>query len=103
MQQPMSPFTWGANGEQLTPEQLSKRRQLISALMPQGPDFSPVGHWTQGLARVANAAAGNIAANRLEDVQRTQAGFPVRPGGFFGFRAAPGSFLAGGRGVPGLY
>jgi len=28
MQSPMSPFTWGANGEQLTPEQLASRQRI---------------------------------------------------------------------------
>ena len=58
-------FTWGAGGQKLTPDQLARRREIEDALVARGPDFSPVGHWTQGLARVADAAAGAFRRNRL--------------------------------------
>jgi|GEM_PF-3475408 len=51
-------FVWGAGGARKTPDQIAREREIASALMANGMDFSPVGHWTQGLARVANAAAG---------------------------------------------
>ncbi|WP_145925932.1 hypothetical protein [Shinella sp. HZN7] len=87
---PLGAFTWGGNGERMTPEQIASRRRMADAMISQGVDFSPVGSWTQGVVRVANAAAGNFAANRLEDEQRLAAGFPVRPGGLFGLlRPAP--------------
>lgn len=58
-------FTWGAGGQKLTPGDLARRREIEDALLAKGPDFSPVGDWTQGLARVANAAAGAYRRNRL--------------------------------------
>ena len=58
-------FTWGAGGQKLTPGELARRREIEDALLAKGPDFSPVGHWTQGLARVADAAAGAFRRNRL--------------------------------------
>lgn len=54
----IEPFFVGPGGQRMSAEQIARQRQIASALMQQGMDFSPVGHWTQGLARVANAAAG---------------------------------------------
>jgi hypothetical protein len=53
-----TPFTWGSGGRKLTPEQVAREREIASALMAGGIDYSPVAHWTQGLARVAQAGAG---------------------------------------------
>lgn len=39
--------------------------------MTAGRDFSPVQHWTQGLARVANAIAGNVQEGRAADAEQT--------------------------------
>lgn len=61
-----SPFVWGKSGTKLTPEELEKRREVEEALLAKGVDTSPVGDWTQGLARVANAAAGSFRRGRLE-------------------------------------
>lgn len=61
----LQPFTWGEGGERLTPEALAKRRQIEDALLAKGVDTSPVGHWSQGLARVADAAAGSVRRGRL--------------------------------------
>ena len=56
----MAAFVWGDNGAQVTPEDVSARRKLAMALREKGMDTSPVGHWTQGLARVISALAGNM-------------------------------------------
>lgn len=53
---PLGGFAWGAGGSRLTPDQLALRQK--QALADQQVDTSPVGHWTQGLARVANNLAG---------------------------------------------
>lgn len=67
---PLAAFIWGAGGAALTPEELAQRREVEDALLAkQGIDTSPVGHWTQGLARVANAAAGAYRRNKLEGAQ----------------------------------
>jgi hypothetical protein len=69
-------FTWGPNGQRLTPEQVSMLRALEARKQLQGVDTSPVGHWTQGAARVVDALGGVLrerrlnaadAANRTED------------------------------------
>lgn len=62
----IAPFTWGSGGEALTPDDQKRRRLLAEALMAKGLDTSPVQHWTQGLARVAQALSGNIAASRID-------------------------------------
>lgn len=45
------PFVWGDRGEQMTPEQVARRRAMAQDLAKTSADFSPVGHWTQALAR----------------------------------------------------
>lgn len=60
-------FTWGSGGQKLTPEQIARERE-IAALLGQ-VDTSPIGDWTQGAARMANAFVGNLRegrANRAE-------------------------------------
>lgn len=64
-------FTWGRGGAQMTPEQIARERAIADALVAQGINTSPVGHWTQGLARVANAAAGSIRGGAADEAERT--------------------------------
>lgn len=54
------PFLWGQGGTKLTPDQIEAQRKIAAALMKQGMDFSPVGHWSQGLARVAQGVMGAV-------------------------------------------
>ncbi len=58
--QEQSPFVWGAAGAMLTPEEVARRREAADAMLAQGADYSPIGHWTQGLARVAKAIRGGL-------------------------------------------
>lgn len=64
-------FVWGAGGAQMTPEQIARERAIADALVAQGINTSPVGHWTQGLARVANAAAGAFRGGAADEAERT--------------------------------
>lgn len=69
----VAPFLWGPGGQALTPEQVARQRERAAALLNVGVDTSPVGHWLQGLARVANSAAGafgNWRANEAEKAGR---------------------------------
>lgn len=59
-------FVWGRGGAQLTPEQIAKQREIEEALLQKGVDTSPVGSVYEGLARVANAAAGSFRRGRLD-------------------------------------
>lgn len=58
------PFYWGSNGQMVDPSQREMQNQV---------DMSPIGHWTQGAARM-----GQAYANAL---QRRQQQFPSVPGG----------------------
>lgn len=57
-------FTWGSGGNKLTAN--DRRRRLAEALLKSGSDTSPVGHWTQGLARVAQALVGGWDMNQAD-------------------------------------
>jgi hypothetical protein len=49
------------------------RLRLAQQLQMSGSDTSPVGHWTQGLARLAQALAGNRMEDRADSQYRGQA------------------------------
>lgn len=59
-------FTWGQGGARLSPEQLAMQSRMAQSNIAAGMDTSPVGHWTQGLARVAQALVGNMQQGRLD-------------------------------------
>lgn len=67
--QAISPFIWGRGGAALTPEQVAREREVAEALMAQGIDTSPVGHWTQGAARMANVLAGKLKEGRASSAE----------------------------------
>lgn len=50
----------------LTPDGIARRRRMAELLMTQGTDASPVQHWTQGAARLAQALAGTSQMNRAD-------------------------------------
>ncbi|MEH3108978.1 MAG: hypothetical protein PGN22_02605 [Agrobacterium cavarae] len=62
-------FVWGRGGAQLTPEQIAKQREIEESLIQRGIDTSPVGSVYEGLARVANAAAGSFRRGRLDKAE----------------------------------
>lgn len=63
-------FVWGEGGAQLTPEQIARQREIEDALLQRGIDTSPVASPLEGLARVANAAAGSFRRGRLIRAER---------------------------------
>ena len=52
MAEPTTPFVWAHGGLKMSPAEAAAMRQQGMA-RAQG-DYSPVQHWTQGLARVAD-------------------------------------------------
>ncbi|KXU31549.1 hypothetical protein A0J57_05395 [Sphingobium sp. 22B] len=54
------PFVWAEGGRRLTPEQLLAEQEDARARMAAGADYSPVQHWTQGLARLADGFIGGL-------------------------------------------
>lgn len=96
LQDIISPFQWGAAGAKLSPEEIARQRQIADALLQQGVDFSPIASPLQGLARVANAAAGaygNYRAGKAEESNAEANGKIIASllgGGSDVFPAAPG-------------
>lgn len=65
-----TPFVWGPNGQPLTPDQVEALREATARAAERGSDTSPVGHWTQGLARLVDAWGGykgNMRADKAEE------------------------------------
>lgn len=60
--QTAAPFTWGKGGQRRTPEQVAIDSRVAQALMAEGSDYSPIGHWTQGLARLSQGIMGGLKA-----------------------------------------
>lgn len=63
-QQPAQPFLWGGGGERMTPDEIAFQRRL--AAQQTQTDFSPVSHWLQGAARLADNVAGRFREQRVE-------------------------------------
>ncbi|WP_260598284.1 hypothetical protein [Sphingomonas endolithica] len=66
-------FQWGEGGQRMTPDEIASRRSLAQQQMAAGMDFSPVGHWTQGMARVAQALVGSLEARKLDKASEANA------------------------------
>lgn len=64
-----SPFIWGRNGRKLTPDQVARERDLVSAAQGRMGDTSPVGHWTQGATRVVDALGGVLRERRTDKAE----------------------------------
>lgn len=58
-------FVLPANGE-ASPEMLERRRRIAEAMLAQGMDASPVGHWSQGAARMAQALIGGLTMRNAD-------------------------------------
>ena len=70
----VDPFLWGRAGAKLTPEQIARDREAADALAKGAMDYSPIGHWSQGLSRVAQGLLAGLdyrTANAAEDENAT--------------------------------
>ncbi len=63
-------FVWGQNGQQLTQDEIERRRAVADALMKNSVDYSPVASWTQGAARVAQGVLGALEDRSLDRAQK---------------------------------
>lgn len=61
---PASPFTWGAGGVQLTPEELARKHAIAQELLKS--NYSPVGSVWEGLGRVADNVLGALKERKLD-------------------------------------
>tara|TARA_R100001143_G_C3357391_1_gene133300 strand:- start:101 stop:871 length:771 start_codon:yes stop_codon:yes gene_type:complete len=68
---PSEPFVWGHGGLKMSPQQAAAMRERGQQRM-RG-DYSPVQHWTQGLARVAENVMGALEAKKAEKAQAASA------------------------------
>ncbi len=57
-------FIWGQGGTKKTPEQVAREREIADAILARAGDTSPIGHWSQGAARVVDALGGVVRQNR---------------------------------------
>lgn len=53
-----SPFLWNSQGKKMSPEEVARQRAVAALLSQEAIDTSPVGHWSQGAARLVNAFSG---------------------------------------------
>lgn len=60
----LQPFLWGRNGRALTPDQVEREREMAEIAKMRGASTAPVGHWTQGAARVVDALGGVLRDRR---------------------------------------
>lgn len=94
----MAPFIWGAGGEQLTPQQVERRRIAALLQSQRASDTSPVGHWTQAAARGLNgflAGRGELNADRQETAGLASADMAIQGNPVL-------SALMGGQQMPGM-
>lgn len=63
---PPPAYVNGPGGTRLTPDMIAQRSRMAQSLIAQGSDTSPVGSWTQGAARVAQALVGAMQQRRLD-------------------------------------
>jgi len=54
----------------MTPDEIAQKRRMAQLLMQQGTDASPVGHWTQGLARVVQGGVGGYQMGQANQGQK---------------------------------
>lgn len=54
-----------ANGKP-TPKSVERKRKMAEAMMQSGMDTSPIGHWSQGAARMAQALVGGMSQRKLD-------------------------------------
>ena len=84
------PFVWGSGGQQVDQRQIESRRALANALLMRSIDTSPVQHWTQGAARIAQAIAGMRQAQFAdEDEKAGKQGLQASIAQMLGGEAAP--------------
>ncbi len=96
IQPQQQPFTWGAGGKRMTPEEIARLRQMGAQRMQS--DYSPVQHWTQGLGRVADNLLGALDmrdADKASDANRQYSDKVLEalmnPGGPTADPASPGT------------
>lgn len=89
-------FVWGDGGAALTPEELAQARLMEARALAKGIDTSPVGHWSQGAARVADAIAGAFRRGALDKVGKANEAYDADLLSSISGAAFPSSVAEGG-------
>ena len=67
---PMAGPMMGLGNDGQSYDSIQRKRKLAQEMMKSGTDASPVGHWTQALARVAGAGVGKYLDNKLDTSEK---------------------------------
>lgn len=62
-------------GEMATPEAIDRKRKMAQMLALKGSDTSPVGHWSQGAARIVDALSGGLEDLRASALEKNSSKF----------------------------
>lgn len=65
----MASFIWGANGEEVTPEEIEQRKQIAQSLLGQSQQ-TPATNWAQGAANMLNSFMGGFMQGRAMKAER---------------------------------
>jgi hypothetical protein len=68
-----APFTWGAGGARMTPEEIAAQRKVAQEMIKQGADYSPIQSWSQGASRVAQALLGGFESREADQASKANA------------------------------
>jgi hypothetical protein len=55
----------------LGPDEIERKRKLAEALLASSASTAPIGHWTQGAARLAQALSGKFQQARLDKAEKS--------------------------------
>lgn len=103
----MANFLWGSAGQKMSPAQVAEQRKIAQALMQEGSDTSPVGHWTAALNRGLQGYLGGRQAYQAREAENAgRAGLEAKRAGqanaaMFGGADPVAAALAGGQGAGG--
>nr|WP_311538567.1 hypothetical protein [uncultured Bradyrhizobium sp.] len=67
---PAQAFTWGPNGQMLTPGEVAARRKVADAMIAGGMDYSPIRSPWQGAARIAQALMGGYESGQADRAEK---------------------------------
>lgn len=70
----MANFIWGANGEEVTPEEIAQRKQIAQSLLGQSRQ-TPAYNWAQGAANMFDGFMGGFMQGRAMRAERANDDF----------------------------
>lgn len=65
----MAAFVWGPGGQAMTPDQVKRLQQQADMAAARGANTGPIGHWSQGLARLVDAWGGYKGNQRADKAE----------------------------------